>query len=111
MVPTRDALVADLDVAEEAGLCNACGNSFKLCNVVDLLLERATESDGRVVERSRAWCESVGTKYYRLTPQMTEKIDLDEICDAKLVELMYQTRQYLTENQDILDNIIDLLGL
>lgn len=33
--------------------------------LVNLLIDQATASDGRVVDRARAWCSTLGVPYFR----------------------------------------------
>ncbi|XP_017773302.1 PREDICTED: 85/88 kDa calcium-independent phospholipase A2 [Nicrophorus vespilloides] len=74
-----------------------------------LLVDQATASDGRVVDRARAWCSSIGVPYFRFTPQMSEDISMDEKSDEKLVKMLWETKSYMHENQHVIRELANLL--
>lgn len=75
-----------------------------------MLVDCCTDSDGCVVDRSRAWCEMVDTVYHRLSPQLSQEVMLDEVSDAVLVDMLWETQMYLYEKRDVLQSLAkDLL--
>ncbi|XP_030753365.1 85/88 kDa calcium-independent phospholipase A2 isoform X2 [Sitophilus oryzae] len=80
-----------------------------LQNLGTLLVDQATASDGRVVDRARAWCSSVGVPYFRFSPQMSEEIAMDEKSDEKLCNMLWETKAYMHENTTLMRELADLL--
>lgn len=75
-----------------------------------LLVDQATSSDGRVVDRARAWCSMIGVPYYRYSPQMSEDVPMDEKNDERLVRLLWETKAYMYSNQALLREMAKLLN-
>ena len=46
-----------------------------------LLVDQASSSVNRVVDRARAWCDMAGISYFRLSPLLASDIALDETRD------------------------------
>ncbi|XP_076805987.1 85/88 kDa calcium-independent phospholipase A2-like [Clavelina lepadiformis] len=77
--------------------------------LMQLMVDAACESSNHVVERARAWCESVGAEYHRLNPPLEEDLSLDETNDEKLLGILWETQVYLHDNQDLIKNIASAL--
>ncbi|CAG9864303.1 unnamed protein product [Phyllotreta striolata] len=75
-----------------------------------LLVDQATSSDGRVVDRARAWCSTVGIPYFRFCPQMSEDIAMDEKSDEKLCKMLWETKVYMHENGQVMIELAHLLN-
>ncbi|XP_035376998.1 85/88 kDa calcium-independent phospholipase A2 isoform X3 [Electrophorus electricus] len=67
-----------------------------------MLVDCCTDSDGCAVDRARAWCEMTDIIYHRLSPQLSTEVLLDEVSDAALVDMLWETQMYLYENRDTL---------
>lgn len=63
-----------------------------------LLVDQATQADGRVVDRARAWCHSIDVPFFRFCPQMSEEIAMDEKDDQKLVNMLWETKAYMIQH-------------
>ncbi|KAF5307036.1 hypothetical protein FQR65_LT07179 [Abscondita terminalis] len=74
-----------------------------------LLVDQATASDGRVVDRARAWCSMIGVPYFRFSPQMSEEISMDEKSDEKLCKLLWEAKAYMHENIQVSKEIGDIV--
>ncbi|KAM4612262.1 85/88 kDa calcium-independent phospholipase A2 isoform 2-T2 [Polymixia lowei] len=70
-----------------------------------MLVDCCTDSDGCAVDRARAWCEMTETIYHRLSPQLSQEVMLDEVSDAVLVDMLWETQMYLYENREILQSL------
>lgn len=95
---------------------------------------QCTDSDGCAVDRATAWCEMIDTVYYRsvdcisastetllgcdglvvvslcrLSPQLSQEVLLDEVSDAALVDMMWETQMYLYEKRESLQSLAKLL--
>ncbi|XP_055014773.1 85/88 kDa calcium-independent phospholipase A2 isoform X2 [Boleophthalmus pectinirostris] len=67
-----------------------------------MVVDCCTDSDGCAVDRARAWCEMTDTLYYRLSPQLSQEVMLDEVGDGVLVDMLWDTQMYLYEKRDVL---------
>lgn len=70
-----------------------------------MLVDCCTDSDGCAVDRAEAWCEMIGTIYHRLSPQLSQEVMLDEVSDAVLVDMLWETQMYLYEKRDVLKSV------
>lgn len=84
--------VRDLDVGfrprnplEAARFANS---AFEMFN---MLVEQCALCDGPIVEQSRYWCDSVGSEYYRLQPDLPSQTAMDEKRDIALVQMCWET--------------------
>ncbi|XP_076272916.1 calcium-independent phospholipase A2 VIA isoform X3 [Rhynchophorus ferrugineus] len=82
---------------------------FGLQNLGTLLVDQATASDGRVVDRGRAWCSSVGIPYFRFSPQMSLEVAMDEKSDDILCNMLWETKAYMHSNMGLMRELADLL--
>lgn len=89
-VPKIASIIALL--VEQVSSSFAFANHPKVC-VMNLF--QVTQTEGHIVERSRAWCASIGVPYFRFSPGMSCFVDLDETNPEVLVNLMWETRAYL----------------
>uniref|UniRef100_UPI0037E722E8 85/88 kDa calcium-independent phospholipase A2 isoform X2 n=1 Tax=Semicossyphus pulcher TaxID=241346 RepID=UPI0037E722E8 len=74
-----------------------------------MLVDCCTDSDGCAVDRASAWCEMIDTIYHRLSPQLSQEVMLDEVSDAILVDMLWETQMYLYEKRDNLQSLAKLL--
>uniref|UniRef100_A0A3Q3ADE1 phospholipase A2 n=1 Tax=Kryptolebias marmoratus TaxID=37003 RepID=A0A3Q3ADE1_KRYMA len=74
-----------------------------------MLVDCCTDSDGCAVDRARAWCEMVDTIYHRLSPQLSQEVMLDEVSDAVLVNMLWETQMYLFEKRQVLQSLANFL--
>ncbi|KAM9857525.1 85/88 kDa calcium-independent phospholipase A2 isoform 2-T2 [Aulostomus maculatus] len=74
-----------------------------------MLVDCCTDSDGCAVDRARAWCEMIDTIYHRLSPQLSQEVMLDEVSDAVLVDMLWETQMYLYEKRDVLQSLAKVL--
>ncbi|KAM9770759.1 85/88 kDa calcium-independent phospholipase A2 isoform 1-T1 [Menidia menidia] len=74
-----------------------------------MLVDCCTDSDGCAVDRARAWCEMIDTIYHRLSPQLSQEVMLDEVSDAVLVDMLWETQMYLYEKRETLQSLAELL--
>uniref|UniRef100_A0A669CPB0 phospholipase A2 n=1 Tax=Oreochromis niloticus TaxID=8128 RepID=A0A669CPB0_ORENI len=74
-----------------------------------MLVDCCTDSDGCAVDRARAWCEMIDTIYHRLSPQLSQEVMLDEVSDAALVDMLWETQMYLYEKREVLQSLAELL--
>ncbi|MBN3323423.1 PLPL9 phospholipase, partial [Atractosteus spatula] len=65
-----------------------------------MLVDCCTDSDGCAVDRARSWCEMTETTYFRLSPQFSMEVMLDEVNDAVLVNMLWETQMYLYQQRE-----------
>nr|CAD7426915.1 unnamed protein product [Timema monikensis] len=99
----------EIDVFRPESLWDTARLAMGMSSLGQLLVDQATASDGRVVDRARAWCSMIGVPYYRFTPQMFEDIAMDERSDEKLVNMLWETRAYTHANRHVLNELVALL--
>uniref|UniRef100_A0A665SVH2 phospholipase A2 n=1 Tax=Echeneis naucrates TaxID=173247 RepID=A0A665SVH2_ECHNA len=74
-----------------------------------MLVDCCTDSDGCAVDRAKAWCEMIDTIYHRLSPQLSQEVMLDEVSDAVLVDMLWETQMYLYEKREVLQSLANVL--
>ncbi|CAK6977133.1 /88 kDa calcium-independent phospholipase A2 [Scomber scombrus] len=74
-----------------------------------MLVDCCTDSDGCAVDRARSWCEMIDTIYHRLSPQLSQEVMLDEVSDAILVDMLWETQMYLYEKREVLQSLAKVL--
>ncbi|XP_034043851.1 85/88 kDa calcium-independent phospholipase A2 isoform X2 [Thalassophryne amazonica] len=74
-----------------------------------MLVDCCTDSDGCAVDRASAWCEMTDTIYHRLSPQLSQEVMLDEVSDAVLVDMLWETQMYLYENRAVVESLVKQL--
>ncbi|CAI5681182.1 unnamed protein product [Oreochromis niloticus] len=76
-----------------------------------MLVDCCTDSDGCAVDRARAWCEMIDTIYHRseTTHVLVLEVMLDEVSDAALVDMLWETQMYLYEKREVLQSLAELL--
>lgn len=70
---------------------------------------QATQCDGRVVERARAWCACAGVPYYRFSPRMSADVAMDERADDRLVAMLWEAHAYMRAHRDRLLEVAAIL--
>ncbi|XP_026803864.3 85/88 kDa calcium-independent phospholipase A2 isoform X4 [Pangasianodon hypophthalmus] len=74
-----------------------------------MLVDCCTDSDGCAVDRARAWCEMTDINYHRLSPQLSTEVLLDEVSDAVLVNMLWETQMYVYENRELINTLAQQL--
>ncbi|GJQ68322.1 hypothetical protein Trydic_g16917 [Trypoxylus dichotomus] len=77
--------------------------------ILSMLIDQATASDGRLVERANAWCSSLGIPYFRFNPQLSEEVGLNEKCNYKLCRILWETKVYMHTNLQKIKEVANLL--
>nr|CAB3264924.1 85/88 kDa calcium-independent phospholipase A2-like [Phallusia mammillata] len=77
--------------------------------LTQMMVDVATETNFHVVDRARAWCETIDANYARLNPCLSEEIYLDEKDDTKLLNIMWETQIYIHNNKDLTASIAETL--
>ncbi|KAL9906872.1 calcium-independent phospholipase A2 VIA isoform 1-T1 [Glossina fuscipes fuscipes] len=99
----------DIDVFRPESILDTAKLAYGISTIGNLLVDQATASDGRVVDRARAWCSTIGVPYYRFNPQLSEDIAMDEKNDQKLINMLWCTKAYMHSNRNKIMEMINLL--
>ena len=85
------------------------GNLSGLANLFDQFLSQCTRSDGQEVERADAWCEAMGARYVRLSPELSRNYEFEETDSVTLTKMMYEGHIYALEQRQKIDQVARLL--
>lgn len=96
----------DLGISE---LVNAAKSIVGVANLGEIILELVCDSRSRAVDRSRAWCQSIGAAYFRFSPYLSVDTGLDETKDPELLKMLFETRVYLYQNQEKIEQLANVL--
>ena len=77
-------------------------------NLLELLIDQSTLTGGPDITRAQAWCNSMGTPYFRFSPPI-DNIDLNETDDAKLIKMLFDTLIYTFKKRDEIDKLAKIL--
>ena len=75
-----------------------------------LLTFQATQSEGRPVERCRAWCSMIDVPFFRFSPQLSEDIPLDATDNCVLMNMLWETQCYVNDNWHRFEQLALLLN-
>ncbi|KAH1008810.1 hypothetical protein HUJ05_009332 [Dendroctonus ponderosae] len=100
----------EVDVFRPGSIWDTTKIVLGIQNLGTLLVDQATSSDGRVVDRARAWCSSLGIPYFRFSPQLSEDVAMDEKSDEKLCNMLWETKAYMHENMSVMRELCDFLN-
>ena len=75
----------------------------RIFRLVELLT--ANLSNEHTNSYAETWCHTMGTNFYRLSPNLHAKYDLDNKEDPPMAEMLFDTYIYCLENSDILETI------
>ncbi|XP_028131353.2 85/88 kDa calcium-independent phospholipase A2 isoform X4 [Diabrotica virgifera virgifera] len=102
--------VKSIDVFKPESIWDSAKLVIGISFLGTLLVDQATSSDGRVVDRARAWCSSIGVPYFRFCPQMSEDVAMDEKADDKLVRMLWETKAYMYEQMSSIKELADIIN-
>ncbi|CAG4946867.1 unnamed protein product [Parnassius apollo] len=101
--------IKDYDVFKPEGLWDTARLAWGLSALGNLLVDQATQCDGRVVERARAWCACAGVPYQRFSPRLARDVAMDERADDRLVAMLWEAHAYMRECRDRVAEVAALL--
>ncbi|XP_018322821.1 85/88 kDa calcium-independent phospholipase A2 [Agrilus planipennis] len=107
LIPVKQ--LKDIDVFRPESLWDTTKLVMGISSLGTLLVDQATLSDGRVVDRARAWCSTTGVPYFRFSPQMSEDVGMDEKSDEKLCKMCWEAKAYMHANINNLKEVADIL--
>ncbi|XP_052894507.1 85/88 kDa calcium-independent phospholipase A2 isoform X1 [Anopheles moucheti] len=99
----------EIDVFRPDSIWDTAKLAYGISTISTLLVDQATASDGRVVDRARAWCSMIGIPYFRFNPQMSDDIAMDEKIDEPLINMLWEAKAYMHSNRKQVIELINLL--
>lgn len=99
----------DIDVFRPESLWDAVKLGMGISALGNLLVDQATASDGRVVDRARNWCSMIGVPYYRFNPQLSQEVAMDEKNDKVLAEMIWTAKASMHANRDLVKELAALM--
>lgn len=109
LIPTTYTL-NEIDVFRPESLWDTAKLAFGMSALGTLLVDQATASDGRVVDRARTWCSMIGVPYYRFNPQLSTEVGMDEKSDEILVHMIWNAKAFMHANRDVVQELATIIG-
>ncbi|KAL5255844.1 hypothetical protein ACHWQZ_G011172 [Mnemiopsis leidyi] len=104
-----EVAVKDYDVSTVGGPLGAGRFLLGVKEFAETIVEQCAATDGGVVLGAKAWCESIGSYYFRLQPRMSYDMKLDEKDNKNLVECLWDVQCFIYQHRDRFEKMSDLL--
>ncbi|CAB3404575.1 unnamed protein product [Caenorhabditis bovis] len=78
-------------------------------NMLNMLVKECTASNGQPVRYAREWCHSINIPYFRFSPHLSQGIALDELDLNKIMQVMWETEQYIATHNYALMKMANFL--
>ncbi|XP_072128110.1 85/88 kDa calcium-independent phospholipase A2 isoform X2 [Mobula birostris] len=101
--------VSSVDVFRPSNPWELAKTVFGARELGKMVVDCCTDSDGRAVDRAKAWCEMVDIPYFRLNSQLKTDVMLDEIDNTILVNMLWDTQIYIHQERDRIQELAHLL--
>ncbi|XP_035721623.1 85/88 kDa calcium-independent phospholipase A2-like [Vespa mandarinia] len=102
--------LTDIDVFRPEGLWDTAKVAMGITALGSLLVDQATASDGRVVDRARTWCSMIGVPYYRFNPQLSIEIAMDEKKDEILADMIWTAKAFMHANRNQINELAAVIN-
>ncbi|XP_063980482.1 85/88 kDa calcium-independent phospholipase A2 [Diachasmimorpha longicaudata] len=100
----------DIDVFRPEGLWDTVRVGMGISALGTLLVDQATCSDGRVVDRARTWASMTGIPYFRFNPQLSSEVCMDEKNDEVLADMIWTSKAFMHANRDQIKELAALIN-
>ena len=74
-------------------------------NMVGIMMDELTKSDGEEIARAETICKAFGSSYYRMTPQLNTNVNIVESDMNKITDIMFDCFLYLQSEKEKIDQI------
>lgn len=100
----------DIDVFRPESLWDTVKLGMGISALGTLLVDQATCSDGRVVDRARTWASMTGIPYFRFNPQLSRELAMDEKNDDLLADMIWTSKAFMHANRDQIKELAAVLN-
>lgn len=104
-IPVVPVTVIDMGT----GLLGAAKMAFGAKALGQLIVDQATQANGRLVNRAQAWCGTIGVPYFRLNPPISEDVCLNETDNKVLVRMLWEALVYMRGRKADLEELAKLI--
>uniref|UniRef100_L7M3H1 phospholipase A2 n=1 Tax=Rhipicephalus pulchellus TaxID=72859 RepID=L7M3H1_RHIPC len=107
-VPVVPVTVIDM-LHMGTGILGAAKMAFGAKALGQLIIDQATQANGRLVDRAQAWCHTINVPYFRLNAPISADVCLNETDNKLLVRVLWETLVYMRTRRAELDELAELL--
>uniref|UniRef100_A0A131YWB0 phospholipase A2 n=1 Tax=Rhipicephalus appendiculatus TaxID=34631 RepID=A0A131YWB0_RHIAP len=107
-VPVVPVTVIDM-LHMGTGILGAAKMAFGAKALGQLIIDQATQANGRLVDRAQAWCHTINVPYFRLNAPISADVCLNETDNKLLVRVLWETLVYMRARRAELDELAELL--
>ncbi|XP_077490325.1 85/88 kDa calcium-independent phospholipase A2-like isoform X2 [Amblyomma americanum] len=107
-VPVVPVTVIDM-LHMGTGILGAAKMAFGAKALGQLIIDQATQANGRLVDRAQAWCQTINVPYFRLNAPISADVCLNETDNKLLVRVLWETLVYMRGRRAELDELAELL--
>lgn len=101
----------DLTTLGSFNLVKTYKNAIVAKDILLMVLDEATGTEGHVVDRAMAWCHGINVPYFRISTPLSEDLQLDETDDVEVINSMWETKAYIHAMDKQVTALVDLLEL
>lgn len=108
VLPTTNMEDGAVNIVDPHGPMDLLHDAEALKDLAELFIWQCTISEGQETARARAWCECMGTPYFRFSPPI-DQVELNETDNEKLIKMLFDTMVYAFERREEIDQLARLL--
>ena len=101
--------VSGCDFFRPGGLIELAQVAFQSKALFNLIIDQVAASEGRPVDRARAWCSMIDVPFFRFSPPLSEEVMMDCTDTKILINMLWETMCYLHENKTRIDQLATVL--
>ncbi|XP_064463813.1 85/88 kDa calcium-independent phospholipase A2-like isoform X2 [Ornithodoros turicata] len=91
------------------GFFGAAKMAFGAKALSQLIIDQATQANGRLVDRAQAWCSAIDVPYFRVNAPISEDVSLNETDNRLLVRVLWETTVYMRARRTQLEELAELI--
>ncbi|CAM1291435.1 PLA2G6 (predicted) [Pycnogonum litorale] len=99
----------DIDVFRPDRIWDTAKAFRGMSALVNLIVDQATCSNGKVIDRARAWCHMIDVPYFRFNPSISKNINLDETSNELLIKMLWDTMVYMHSQKHTINDLRKIL--